>query len=200
MQCEKCGRQNDLDAVYCKKCGTLLEPEDETRVAERRGPSVAASSPVSVREPAKRAIFAVTPTLKFVYLGYAAAVIAAFALVVLLTAFVPGYAPLAGVVVGILLLFIPAYFHVKQKMIRYTLTGSTIEVDRGLVSRTTQNIPLGRVQDVTVSATVFQRLLGYGDISIDNASEAGGKVVLDNIDSPRKYAELILKQMQQLER
>jgi uncharacterized membrane protein YdbT with pleckstrin-like domain len=85
-------------------------------------------------------------------------------------------------------------------MIRYTLTGSTIEVDRGLVSRTTQNIPLGRVQDVTVSATVFQRLLGYGDISIDNASEAGGKVVLDNIDSPRKYAELILKQMQQLER
>ena len=77
---------------------------------------------------------------------------------------------------------------------------TTIEIDRGLISRTTQNIPLRRIQDVTVSATMTQRLLGFGDIIIDNASEDGGKVVLHDIDSPKKYAELMLQQMRQLER
>ncbi|MCV4614370.1 PH domain-containing protein, partial [Escherichia coli] len=74
------------------------------------------------------------------------------------------------------------------------MTDSTIEIDRGLISRTTQNIPLRRIQDVTVSAGILQRILGYGDISIDNASEDGGKVVLKSIDSPKKYADLILRQ------
>ena len=41
---------------------------------------------------------------------------------------------------------------------------------------------------------------GLGDIIIDNASEDGGKIVLDDIDSPKKYAELMLRQMRQLDR
>jgi uncharacterized membrane protein YdbT with pleckstrin-like domain len=84
--------------------------------------------------------------------------------------------------------------------VRYRLTETTVEIDRGLVSRTTQNIPLQRVQDVTVSATAFQRILGFGDIVIDNASESGGKVVLKNIGRPRKYADLLLRQMHLLDR
>ena len=98
------------------------------------------------------------------------------------------------------MLLVPAYYHLRQRLVRYSLSDSTIEIDRGLVSRTTQNIPLRRVQDVTVSATLFQRVLGYGDITIDNASEDGGKVVLDNVDSPRRYADLILRRMHELER
>ena len=145
-------------------------------------------------------IFAINPTVKFVALGYLAAVVAAFALVVLLTAFVPGFVPLIGVAIGLLLLLVPVYFHLKSKLIRYALTDTTIEIDRGLVSRTTQHIPLRRVQDVTVTSSLFQRMLGYGDITIDNASEDGGKVVLDNIDMPKKYAEMILRQMRSLDR
>ena len=56
------------------------------------------------------------------------------------------------------------------------------------------------MQDVTVTASITQRMLGYGDIAIDNASEDGGKVVLDNIDSPKRYAEMILRQMRTLDR
>ena len=190
MYCNKCGTENPDDALYCKKCGTLIEPEDETRVSARSS---------NTADDGGR-IFSICPTLKFVYVGYAIAVAAAFLLVALLTLFVPGFVPLIGVVVGVGLLLIPAYYHMRQKLIRYSLTDTTLEIDRGLISRTTQNIPLRRVQDVTVSSTLFQRLLGYGDISIDNASEDGGRVVLDNVDSPRKYADQILKQMRRLER
>ena len=190
MYCNKCGTENPDDALYCKKCGTLLDPEPETRVATRRSGSA---------DDGER-IFSINPTMKFVYVGYAFAVIAAFVLAALLTILVPGFLPVIGVVVGIGLLLIPAFYHIRQKLVRYSLTDTTLEIDRGLVSRTTQNIPLRRVQDVTVSATLFQRLLGYGDITIDNASEDGGKIVLDNVDSPRRYADQILKQMRRLER
>jgi hypothetical protein len=39
-------------------------------------------------------------------------------------------------------------------MIRYTLTDSKIEIDYGLIARTTRNIPLAKIQDVTVSASI----------------------------------------------
>ncbi len=194
MYCDKCGTENADDAVYCKKCGTVVEAEDETRVAERPRDLLVSHAGDSER------IFAINPTVKFVALGYVFAVVAAFALVVLLTAFVPGFVPLIGVVIGLLLLLVPVYFHVQAKLVRYSLTDTTIEIDRGLVSRTTQHIPLRRVQDVTVTASIWQRLLGYGDIRIDNASEDGGKVVLDNIDMPKKYADMILRQMRSLDR
>jgi len=44
-----------------------------------------------------------------------------------------------------------------------------------------RNIPLTKIQDVTVSASIPQRLLGFGDLLIDNASELGGTTVLHNI-------------------
>ena len=40
------------------------------------------------------------------------------------------------------LLLIPAYYHLKRNMIRYTLTDSKMEIDYGLIARTTRNIPL----------------------------------------------------------
>jgi hypothetical protein len=53
---------------------------------------------------------------------------------------------------------------------------------------------------VTVSAGVWQRLLGFGDVIIDNASEEGGKVILKNINSPRTYADKLLRQMRELDK
>jgi putative membrane protein len=98
------------------------------------------------------------------------------------------------------MLLIPAWFHLKKKLISYRLTDTTIEIDQGLISRTTRNVPLRRIQDVTVSASMMQRMLGFGDIIIDNASEDGGKIVLDDIDKPREYADMMLKQMRRLDR
>ncbi len=204
MYCNKCGTENPDDAAFCKKCGNALENEEETRVrvkdeGGRMKDNVLVRPDEDLSDASER-IFAINPTVKFVALGYMGAVVAAFALVILLTAFVPGFVPVIGVVIGLLLLLVPVYYHVQAKMVRYSLTDTTIEIDRGLVSRTTQHIPLRRVQDVTVTASIFQRMLGYGDITIDNASEDGGKVVLDNIDMPKKYADMILRQMRQLDR
>lgn len=190
MFCSSCGKENSDDAVFCQKCGRAFEAEEETRVATR--PTAAVDG---------ERIFSVTPTLKFVYVGYVLAVLGAFLVVALVSMFLTSVvSPLAGVILGMALLLVPLFFHIRKKLVRYTLTDVTIEIDRGLVSRTTQNIPLRRVQDITVSAGIMQRLLGIGDVIIDNASEDGGKVVLDGIDSPKKYADMMLQQMRHLER
>ncbi|MEO8650648.1 MAG: PH domain-containing protein [Acidobacteriota bacterium] len=190
IYCSKCGRENADDAVFCQKCGTLLEHEDETRVARRE----------TVRdEPdAETPLLSVSPTLFFVKLGYAAAVAGAFAVAALFSVVQIVSIPVA-ILIGMALLLIPAFYHIRQKLVKYSLTDSTVEIDSGFISRSTQNIPLRRIQDVTVRTTVAQRLLGVGDVVIDNASEDGGKIVLKNIDSPRKLADSLLKQMRRIE-
>ena len=190
MYCKKCGSRNDDDAVYCKKCGTLLEAEDETRVARR---DVRSSETGSSMETLR-----INPTLKFIKVGYGLAALGAILLVAIL-ALTPVPTWLA-VLFGLMLFLIPAYYHLQQRMVSYSLNDQCIEVDTGLISRTTRNIPLTRIQDVTVSSGAMQRLLNYGDVVVDNASEDGGKLIIKDIDSPREYADKLLSHMRRLER
>jgi uncharacterized membrane protein YdbT with pleckstrin-like domain len=144
-------------------------------------------------EDLEHVIFTVRPTLMFIKLGYALAVIAAIGLVFLL-ALIP-VPPQVSIPLALSLLLIPAYYHLRRNMVRYTLTDSKIELDTGLIARTTRNIPLSKIQDVTVSASIPQRILGFGDLIVDNASELGGTTVLHNITNPRHYADLLLREL-----
>jgi uncharacterized membrane protein YdbT with pleckstrin-like domain len=209
MFCDKCGAENKETAVFCRKCGAQIgeaplavdSQEQETVVGVRRqeAPTTPARSEEQDRA-AEAEIFSISPTLKFVRAGYVAAAIGAVLFVAITSAFLSAYlSPWEAVLVGLLLFLIPAYFHIKQSLISYTLTESKLEIDTGFISRTTRNIPIRRIQDVTVSSNMWQRILGFGDLVIDNASEEGGKVVLKNIDSPGHYADTLLKQMRRIE-
>ena len=196
MFCTKCGAINSDTAVYCQKCGTLLEAEEETRIARHKK-----VEKVGLEE-SEREIFSIRPTMMFVKIGYGLAILGALLLVALFNLFsqlsglnVPAW---FSVLAGLSLLLIPAFYHLKQKLVRFTLTDSKIEIDEGLISKTTKNVPLRTIQDVTVSSTVSQRMLGFGNLIIENAGETGGRIILRNINSPKKYADVLLKQMRQL--
>lgn len=196
MFCTKCGARNSIEAVYCQKCGSLLEAEEETRVARKDIQSE------TEEESGERQIFSISPTLMFVKIGYVLAAIGGLLLVGLL-AFISNNTALKiptliSILLGLSLLLIPAYFHFRQKMVRYTLTDSKVEIDEGFIFQNSRNVPLRSIQDVSVASTITQRLLGFGNLEIDNASEDGGKIVLKNINKPKKYADVLLKQMRQL--
>lgn len=203
MFCIKCGANNSDEAVYCQKCGTMLEGEEETRVVQKTNPKTNPTK-FTVENDEEANIFSIRPTLLFVKLGYGLAILGAFllvALVAVISSLLQNPISAAVVVlVGLSLLLIPAYYHLQNKMIQYTLTDSKVEIDKGLVSQTTRNIPLRTIQDVTVSATAMQKLLGFGNIVIENANEADDKIVLHNINSPKKYADILLRQMRLLDR
>jgi uncharacterized membrane protein YdbT with pleckstrin-like domain len=200
MFCDKCGAENKETAVFCRKCGGQIgegalhaEDDQETRVAAR--PAARSDEEDGAVEAE---IFSISPTLMFVRAGYVGAALGAVLLVALASAFT-SISAIWAVMMGLLLFLIPAYYHIRQKLISYTLTESKLEIDTGFISRTTRNIPIRRIQDVTVSSSAWQRMLGFGDVVIDNASEQGGKVVLKNINTPNHYADVLLKQMRRLE-
>ena len=194
MRCPDCGAQLNPRSRFCDQCGSAAHDAEETRIARQ------ASGPPAryADDDIESIIFTARPTLLFIKIGYAAAVIGAILITILLAMVrfidIPWYISLP---VALSLLLIPAYYHLKRNMVRYTLTDSKIEIDYGLIARTTRNIPLAKIQDVTVSASIPQRILGFGDVVVDNASELGGTTVLHNINNPRHYADLILRQLRQ---
>lgn len=194
MRCVNCGSFLDSDSRFCKNCATPVRDIEETRIARPQ-----TSTPARYRDEdddVESVIFTVRPTLLFVKMGYAAAILGAIVLTILLAMIsfveIPWYFSLP---VALGLLLIPAYYHLKRNMLRYTLTDSKIEIDYGLIARTTRNIPLAKIQDVTVSASILQRILGFGDVVVDNASELGGSTILHNINNPRHYADLLLREL-----
>jgi membrane protein YdbS with pleckstrin-like domain len=191
MHCSNCGSYIPPGVRFCSGCGSPASDPDATRI-------VRAQSGVPIRsgaenEDLEQVVFTVRPTLIFIKLGYALAVLGAVGLVFLLALIdVPAY---VSIPLALALLLIPAYYHLRRNMVRYTLTDSKVEIDTGLIARTTRNIPLSKIQDVTVSASIPQRILGFGDLIVDNASEMGGTTVLHNISNPRHYADLLLREL-----
>lgn len=206
MFCIKCGEDNKDTAVYCRQCGEPTGIEIGTKVAARAAeddlpPNKRSVDAVPYQQGEQEAeIFSITPTLMFVKVGYVLTAIAALFLVAIASAFAYLIVPIwLAIILGLALFIIPGFYHIKKKLVRYTLTETKLEIDEGLISRTTRNVPLRRIQDVTVSATAAQRLLGIGDLMIDNASDEGGKVVLKGINSPKEYADTLMRQMRRLE-
>ncbi len=190
MHCSNCGSYIPPGVRFCSNCGTAAGDPEATRIARVQSGLPAQQD---LNEDLEQVVFTVRPTMIFIKLGYALAVLAAFALVILLGwVEVPA---LISVPIGLALLLVPAYYHLRRNMVRYTLTDSKLEIDTGLIARTTRNIPLSKIQDVTVSASIPQRLLGFGDLVVDNASELGGTIVLHNISKPAHYADLLLRQL-----
>lgn len=194
MRCANCGSFLDSDSRFCKNCGTAVRDPEETRIVRTAAP--AAPQRYAEEDDIENVVFTVRPTLLFVKIGYVAAIVGAIVLTILLAMVsfidIPIYLSLP---IALALLLIPAYYHIKRNMVRYTLTDSKVEIDYGFIARTTRNLPLSKIQDVTVSASIPQRILGFGDVVIDNASEIGGSTILHNINKPRHYADLLLREL-----
>lgn len=195
MFCHKCGAENSDEANFCQKCGYQFTDEEMTQLATTPKKLVEANED-------EKNIFSIRPTLLFVKIGYVAAVVGAFLLVVILYYLgkligfdIPWW---FSVLAGLALLLIPAFYHLKQKTVLYTLTDSKVEIDEGFIFQNSRNVPLRSIQDVSVSSTILQRMLGFGNLVIDNASDDGGKIVLKNINTPKKYADILLKEMRLL--
>lgn len=190
MTCSSCGAYVTPSVRFCSNCGAPTADPDVTKIARMQARALEVNYDDDALE---HTVFTVRPTMIFIKAGYALAVIGGIALVFLLASL--GVPASISIPLALALLLIPAYYHIRRNMIRYTVTDSKLQIDTGLIARTTRNIPLSKVQDVTVSATIPQRILGFGDIRVDNASEIGGTTIMHNISSPRHYADLLLREL-----
>ena len=72
------------------------------------------------------------------------------------------------------------------------LTSRRLIVKVGLISRSTEEISCNRIEEVNLEQSIFQRILGCGNIKVTGVGS--GEIVLKNIDNPleiqRKINEL----------
>jgi uncharacterized membrane protein YdbT with pleckstrin-like domain len=61
----------------------------------------------------------------------------------------------------------------------YVFTDERVLLQRGVFSRDRRDIPLGRVNDHSMSQTLMERVLGCGTLTIESAGERGQSVLTD---------------------
>ena len=197
MYCNNCGKTLPEGSRFCNYCGSqTAAPAVQTL---EKGADGVDASLVSGKE---QVIFTLRPTMIFVLVRYifaAVVVVAAAALMGVLSNKNPQAvnATVAFLVIlgiGVVAFAFPVYRHILRLREVYTLTDHKLEMRYGLIAKIVRNIPLRNIQDVTVTASVWQRFLNLGDIEIDSASESG-KIVLDDIHHPERYADQILSEL-----
>jgi putative membrane protein len=73
-----------------------------------------------------------------------------------------------GIIAGIALLGLFYEFLYYQRF-SYALTEDTFDIDSGVLSRREREIPLGRIQNIDISQSPFQRLLGLAVLELETA-------------------------------
>lgn len=84
-------------------------------------------------------------------------------------------APLA-LAAGAVVLVLLGMILIKLLVLRshdYVLTNRRVILEEGIVSRRSMDASLGKINNVEHRQTFWGRLLGYGDVEIDTASETG---------------------------
>lgn len=191
MVCGSCGAQVAAGSRFCNICGsTVAAPAVATLQHGSRG-----------LEVPEHVVFSLRPAFLFVGVQYAVAAavwLAAAALIAVVVSMLdlPASAGAVAVVAAGLLAFVkPVLAHVRRQRQLYTLTSHKLEIQRGIIATTVRNIPLSKVQDVTVTSSIAGRLLGLGDIIIDNASDAEGRLVIKGVREPKRYADILLGEL-----
>ncbi len=135
----------------------------------------------------------IRPTMKFIKLGYAAVILLIVAGVVGALLLLPENSPYKPWIMGlpVLLLLWPARRHLQRHFTKATIAGDRLRYEVGMLSKSTRNISLPKVQDARVDQTVTQRMFGVGNLSIETAGETS-RLTLRNVDNPQHVADEIL--------
>ncbi len=98
--------------------------------------------------------------------------------------------------IAALVLLVPIRRHLRRQSVKMTLTGDKLRYEEGLLSKTTRNVQLSKIQDVRVDQSIGQRMLGVGDISIETSGEAS-RLEMDNLDRPQTLADDLIAASQE---
>lgn len=75
---------------------------------------------------------------------------------------------------------------------RYEINGKNVIVEHGILARVKKDIPISKINDVTITQTLFQRIFGAGNIRILTGNDVA--CVLSGIDHPEEFKRIIHKE------
>ena len=126
--------------------------------------------------------------------------IAAVVLTVALTIFVAAIGAASAFPIAALVLVLGAVLWLSVRLLRWTTTNFVVTTDRlifrtGVLSKHGREIPLERVNDITFHASLFERMIGAGDLVIESAGERGQQMFTD-IPHPMQVQNEVYRQIE----
>jgi uncharacterized membrane protein YdbT with pleckstrin-like domain len=136
----------------------------------------------------------IRPTAKFIKGGAAAAVLLVIILELLMW---PSRDTLPVWVLALPIVFLlwPVSRWVRRQCTKAVISGDRLRAETGVLSRSTRNIQLSKIQDVRVDQKLADRMMNVGDLSIETAGETS-RLTLPNVDSPQALADEIMTRVQ----
>jgi membrane protein YdbS with pleckstrin-like domain len=136
------------------------------------------------------------PSLKFVKLSYLLCILLAIVIGVFLAAEkdnqqVQDWGKWTFILPAILALF-TMIRHMRNRMVRITVSDDRVREEVGFLSKSTRTIELDKIQEVNVRRTMWQRLWGVGDLSMETAGRSS-QLAIHSIDHPQQAADRILE-------
>jgi membrane protein YdbS with pleckstrin-like domain len=131
----------------------------------------------------------VRPTAKFLKAGALLAGLVFLGLEALILMTWTGTSLLLIAPVAILLW--PAMKALERQFTKASISGDRLRYETGMTSKFTRTIQLSKVQDVTVSQGMLQRVFNIGNISIETAGETS-RLTIPNVDQAQELADEIL--------
>lgn len=134
----------------------------------------------------------IRPTQKWVRLSYTIWFLIACALVFTWNNYLPEkpfWVPVA--VIALLWMGWPLRLQIRRRFTKLILEGDKLRLEVGIFSKTTRTLQLAKIQDVTVTQSLIQRLWGVGDLGIETAGESG-RMTIGDIDQPQSVADQLM--------
>lgn len=97
-----------------------------------------------------------------------------------------------AVVVLILWVIFAVTPFLRWKFTHFVLTSDRLITRNGIIAKHSKEIPLERINDVAFSQSVFERMLGAGDLMIESAGERGQNRIT-NVRKPEAVQLMIYK-------
>jgi membrane protein YdbS with pleckstrin-like domain len=80
---------------------------------------------------------------------------------------------------------------VRKVSMRYRLTSHRLFLEHGLIRREMSEVELIRVDDVSVSQNILQRIFNVGSVTVISTDASDPRAVLNGIEAPIKVKEMI---------
>lgn len=109
----------------------------------------------------------------------------------------PEWADLAIVIVALVAFAVLAVNPFLQWMYtNFVLTSDRLITRHGVIAKQSKEIPLERINDVTFTQGIFERMLGAGDLLLESAGERG-QTRISNVRSPEQVQLRIFKETEE---
>lgn len=109
---------------------------------------------------------------------------------------VNGYITWAAIALPTIALLWFAWTYVKWRTTNFVVTTDRLIFRQGVVAKKGKEIPLERINDISFNQTIFERLIGAGDLLIESGGEQGQQRFSD-IRKPFEVQNLIYKSIEQ---